>query len=144
MLRDGKFRRSSFVFREYGCAAQRYPVSVEVIESEMILQRQFNLPKYMVYLTDKHAMVHGAIRLENGQEYPLSGFPKQLIVAKEASRSRALEDGSGGAESISSQKSLWEVPNLPEMPSPKAQPDNSSGSLSEDSASHGWARSFPE
>jgi hypothetical protein len=86
MLKAGKFRHLSFIFREYGCAAQKYPISPEVIDSEIIVQRRFNLPKYMVYLTDKHAMVHGAIRLENGQEYSLSGFPKQLIIGKEASR----------------------------------------------------------
>jgi hypothetical protein len=82
MLKDGRFRRSCFVFREDGHAAQRFPIPPEVIEGELISQRQFHLPKLTVYLTGMHAMVHGAMQLQTGQEYPLSGFPKQLVLEK--------------------------------------------------------------
>jgi hypothetical protein len=142
MFKAGKFRRSSFVFREYGCAAQRYPISLEVIDNEMISQRRFNLPKYMVYLTDKHAMVHGAIRLESGQEYSLSGFPKQLILGKDANR---LPGGTDNTDPMSSQLSAWEVPTLQDVPSPIPPPDNSpshAGPSSEASAYRSWARSY--
>ena len=145
MFKAGKFCRSSFVFREHGRAAQRYPISLEVIDSSIILQRRFNLPKYMVYLTDKHAMVHGAIRLETGQEYSLSGFPKQLIPGKDANRSLMLEGIPGGTDnidSISSQPSAWEVPSLQDVPSPIPPLENDSGPSSEGSAYRSWARSY--
>ncbi|KAF2259856.1 hypothetical protein CC78DRAFT_524125 [Lojkania enalia] len=80
LLKTGKFRNSSFVFWEDRHDAQEFPIPVHALQS-MVTDRVFVVQRFLIPVFDLKALVHGVLRLENGEEYPLSGFPRKLESA---------------------------------------------------------------
>ncbi|PVH95746.1 hypothetical protein DM02DRAFT_731639 [Periconia macrospinosa] len=75
----GPFPNSSFVFWEQDYAPQHFPISQHAIDS-MVQQGRFPSLKILLPVWDVDAVVHGVLRLEGGEEYPLSAFPRCLLV----------------------------------------------------------------
>jgi hypothetical protein len=101
----------------------------------MISRSRFHLPKLTIFFTQMHALVHGALQLQTGQEYPLSGFPKQLVLEKGSKRGNSamlhlmslenpdrllivvgVSTGFDDVDLLCSQLSAWEAPSLQDMP----------------------------
>lgn len=77
LLKNGIFRDSEFVFWEEGYGPQQFPVASRTLE-KVIREQRFPMQRLLLPLWQVGAIVHGVLRLENGEEYPLSGFPRQL------------------------------------------------------------------
>ena len=69
------FRNSEFVFWEEGYGAQQFPLPTRNIET-MIHDQQWTIFTLLLPLWQPDAIVNGVLRLENGDEYLLSGFPR--------------------------------------------------------------------
>ncbi|KAF2122021.1 hypothetical protein BDV96DRAFT_640090 [Lophiotrema nucula] len=77
LLKHGPFRNSEFVLWEAGHDSQQFPIPTRVLE-KMTRDRTFPEMKVLLPLWDPDATVHAVLRLENRDEYPLSGFPRCL------------------------------------------------------------------
>lgn len=78
LLHSGQFRNSEFVFWEEGYGSQQqFPIAASILDI-MIRDSHFEGMKVLVPLWSTDATVHAVLRLENGEEYPLSGFPRAL------------------------------------------------------------------
>jgi hypothetical protein len=113
MFLTGRFRRSAFVFGGDGCPTQRFSIPIDVIE-DWIQKREFHMPKFKIYVTERRPFVYGVLELESEKEYPLSGFPRQLITNDE--RKQTASGGNNGASNSANQPS-WQAPSLHEIPS---------------------------
>ncbi|KAF1960915.1 hypothetical protein CC80DRAFT_590230 [Byssothecium circinans] len=82
LLKSGTFRNSEFVFWETDYGAQQFPIASRTLE-KIIRNAEFPVLRILLPLWDVDAVVHGVLRLESGEEYPLSAFPRRLrAVAK--------------------------------------------------------------
>jgi hypothetical protein len=77
LLKTGPFRKSEFVFWEEDYGAQQFPIAASRIE-KMVRELQFPVLKLLMPLWQRDAVVHGVLKLETGEEYSISGFPRQL------------------------------------------------------------------
>jgi hypothetical protein len=77
LLKFGTFRNSEFSFWEEGYGSQHFPVAAQTLDV-MIREQKFAMFRLLIPLWQQDAVVHGVLKLENGEEYPLSGFPRRL------------------------------------------------------------------
>ena len=79
LLLDGTFEGLAFVFREEGYRTQRLIIPPETIENDLMAHRPFTVPKLRIHVTEKNATVFAGILLITGEQFELSGFPRQLV-----------------------------------------------------------------
>ena len=89
MLKFGTFRNSEFAFWEEGYGSQHFPVATQTLDV-MIREQRFTMFRLLIPLWQQDALVHGVLKLENGEEYPLSGFPRKLKSFVRGQRKRIL------------------------------------------------------
>ena len=79
LLKRGPYHNAEFVFWEQDYAPQHFPISAQAIDA-MVQHARFPALKILLPVWDVDAVVHGVLRLEGGEEYPLSAFPRCLLV----------------------------------------------------------------
>ncbi|KAF2803679.1 uncharacterized protein BDZ99DRAFT_546125 [Mytilinidion resinicola] len=118
----GTFSGLRFIFREEGYDAQVFAIPHESLVIDLIHSSRFTAPKFPVQLSTRSAVVNGTICLRNGEEFPLSGFPKQLLREKRPSSSRFTSASGSGSSSTPTPGQLsmgvWTAPSLIDIPSP--------------------------
>jgi len=73
----GEFQSIEFVIKEHLCEPQRISIQQNVIEA-MIDNLQFHMPEVLINISERCAEFNIDLRLKNGEEYPISGFPRFL------------------------------------------------------------------
>lgn len=82
LLKSGAYRNSEFVLWEEGYNPQQFPIAARTLDT-MIREQRFTTLKLLLPLWQPQNIVHAVLRLENGEEYPLSGFPRSLSNASQ-------------------------------------------------------------
>jgi hypothetical protein len=77
---SGPFRNSEFIFWEQDYGEQIFPLAASTLDT-MTREALFPVLRILLPVWDVDALVHGVLRLENGEEYALSAFPRRLRAA---------------------------------------------------------------
>lgn len=88
LFRNGRLRNSEFVFEEESCEQQTFIVHPSAID-DMIMHLHFQIPDIMIQISEPASRVMGVLHLENGEEYAISGFPRQLAGADNPALSKS-------------------------------------------------------
>jgi hypothetical protein len=102
----------------------------------MIREQRFTMFRLLIPLWQQDAVVHGVLRLENGEEYPLSGFPRRLKSFARGTRmyillihTRPIVICDFSGQPPTQRRSDLDLPQMPTMPSWSAPTDRDRPSL---------------
>ncbi|KAF2729081.1 hypothetical protein EJ04DRAFT_503032 [Polyplosphaeria fusca] len=109
-LKNGPFRHAEFVFWEDGYASQQFPIPSRTLE-KMIQEKIFPVLNLLVPVFNPETLIHGILRLENNEEYPLSGFPRFLNMSR-----KGAGKSSEAETSHKQQRSPWMPPDMQNLP----------------------------
>ncbi|KAN0107869.1 hypothetical protein V8E51_007611 [Hyaloscypha variabilis] len=109
VLMLGKFQSIEFVIKEHLCEPQRISIQQSVIEA-MIDNLQFHMPEVLINISERCAEFNIDLRLKNGEEYPISGFPRFLAGERVVQIEKHTRHSSGSAPSIR-RRTPWTPPN---------------------------------